>query len=136
MVQPCIWFKEEQSHLSMVQTAQGRTCYIMEKPHTGLDKCPRILLSCFRARNSDCRGPSRSHHHHRQTTSPPVMIIPLIRRTNNIVNAAVCVRGGTIPPKKGIVNCDSSGIDPPILVARFPKTGIVYRDSSGIVSPL
>ena len=61
------------------------------------------------------------------------MIIPLIRRTNNIVNAAVCVRGGTIPPKKGIVNCDSSGIDPPILVARFPKTGIVYRGSSGIV---
>ena len=24
----------------------------MEKPHTGLDECPRILLSCFRARNS------------------------------------------------------------------------------------
>ena len=23
----------------------------MEKPHTGLDECPRILLSCFRARN-------------------------------------------------------------------------------------
>ena len=61
------------------------------------------------------------------------MIIPLIRRTNNIVNAAVCVRGGTIPPKKGIVNRDSSGIEPPILVARFPKTGIVYRGSSGIV---
>ena len=28
------------------------TCSIMEKPHTGLDECPRILLSCFRARNS------------------------------------------------------------------------------------
>ena len=24
----------------------------MEKPHTGLDECPRILLSCLRARNS------------------------------------------------------------------------------------
>ena len=24
----------------------------MEKPHTGLIECPRILLSCFRARNS------------------------------------------------------------------------------------
>ena len=26
---------------------------ITEKPHTGLDECPRILLSCLRARNSD-----------------------------------------------------------------------------------
>ena len=24
----------------------------MEKPHTGLEECLRILLSCFRARNS------------------------------------------------------------------------------------
>ena len=24
----------------------------MEKPHTGLDECPRILLWCLRARNS------------------------------------------------------------------------------------
>ena len=37
----------------MGQTAQSLTCSIMEKPHTGLDECPRILLSCFRARNSD-----------------------------------------------------------------------------------
>ena len=28
------------------------TCSVMEKPHTGLDECPRILLSCFLARNS------------------------------------------------------------------------------------
>ena len=28
----------------------------MEKPHTGLEFCPRILLSCFRARNSDHRN--------------------------------------------------------------------------------
>ena len=28
------------------------TCSIMEKPHTGLDECPRILLLCSRARNS------------------------------------------------------------------------------------
>ena len=25
----------------------------MEKPHTGLDECPRFLLSCSRARISD-----------------------------------------------------------------------------------
>ena len=52
MVQPCIWFKEEQSQFSMVQTAQSLTCSIMEKPHTKLGECPRILLSYFRARNS------------------------------------------------------------------------------------
>ena len=37
------------------QTAQSLTCSFMEKPHTGLDECPRILLSCFRARNSGRR---------------------------------------------------------------------------------
>ena len=28
----------------------------MEKPHKWLDECPRILLTCFRARNSVHRG--------------------------------------------------------------------------------
>ena len=37
----------------MSQTAQILTCSITEKPHTGLDECPRILLSCFRARSSE-----------------------------------------------------------------------------------
>ena len=36
----------------MGQTAQSLTCSITEKPHTGLDECPGILLSCFSARNS------------------------------------------------------------------------------------
>ena len=31
---------------------QCLTCSVMEKPHTGLDECKRIILSCFRARNS------------------------------------------------------------------------------------
>ena len=52
MVQPCIWFKEEPSQFSMGQTAQSLTCSIRDKLHTGLDECPRIILSCFRARNS------------------------------------------------------------------------------------
>ena len=56
MVQPCIWFKEEPSQFSMGQTAQSLTCSIMEKPHTGQDDCPRILLSCFRARTPGCRS--------------------------------------------------------------------------------
>ena len=30
------------------------SCSIMEKPHTGLDDCPTILLSCFRARSPAC----------------------------------------------------------------------------------
>ena len=47
-----MWFKEEPSQFSMVQTAQSLTSSITEKPYTGLDDCPRILLSCFRARNS------------------------------------------------------------------------------------
>ena len=50
-----MWFKEEPSQFSIGQTAQGLTCFIMEKPQTGLDECPRILLSCFRAKNSVCR---------------------------------------------------------------------------------
>ena len=52
MVQNCGWFKEESSQFSMGQTAQTLTCSILGKPHTGLDECPRILLSCFRAMNS------------------------------------------------------------------------------------
>ena len=51
MVQPCIWFKEEPSQSSMGQMAQSLTCSIMDEPHTGLDECPRILLSCFRAKD-------------------------------------------------------------------------------------
>ena len=35
-------FKEEPSQFSVGQTA------IMEKPHTGLDDCLSMLLSCFR----------------------------------------------------------------------------------------
>ena len=49
---PCMWFKGESSQFSMGQTAQSLTCSIMEKPHTGLDECPKILLLCFRARTS------------------------------------------------------------------------------------
>ena len=50
----------------MGQTAQSLTCSIMEKPHTGLDDCLRILLSCFRARNCGshilpaCQGAERA----------------------------------------------------------------------------
>ena len=51
-----MWFTEEPSNLSMGQTAQSPTCSIMEKPHIGLDDCPRILLSCVIARKSASNG--------------------------------------------------------------------------------
>ena len=43
---------EEPSQFSMGQTAQSLTCSITEKPHTGLDDCLNMLLSCFRKRMS------------------------------------------------------------------------------------
>jgi len=41
----------------MSETAQILACSIMEKPHAGSDECPRILLLCFRAMNSDNSDP-------------------------------------------------------------------------------
>ena len=43
-----------QLHLmfSVGQTAQLQTCSIIEKPHTGLDDCLNMLLSCFREKLS------------------------------------------------------------------------------------
>ena len=43
---------EEPSQFSVGQTAQSLTCSFMEKPHTVLDDCLRILLSCFRKKRS------------------------------------------------------------------------------------
>ena len=40
------------SQASFPWAKQHRACSIMEKPHTALDDCLRILLSYFRARNS------------------------------------------------------------------------------------
>ena len=49
----------------MGQPPQILTCSIMEKPHRGLDECPRILLSCIRARIS-----ASSFHHHIMAPRP------------------------------------------------------------------
>ena len=54
-------FKEEPSQFSLGQTAQSFTCSIMEKPHTGLDECLKILLFCFRGRTSGSRREVGSH---------------------------------------------------------------------------
>ena len=42
-----VWFMEEPSQYYMGQTAQSQTCSIMEEPHTVLDDCLNMLLSCF-----------------------------------------------------------------------------------------
>ena len=52
VVQTCILFMEEPNQFSVGQTAQSLTFSIMEKPHTGLDDCLRMLLPCFRKRMS------------------------------------------------------------------------------------
>ena len=48
-----MWFMEDPSHFSVGQTATSLNGFIVEKPHTGLDACLNILLSCFRKRMSD-----------------------------------------------------------------------------------
>ena len=54
MVLPSCGSRKEPNQLSSWHwTARSLTCSVMEKPHIGLDECPRILCSCFRARNSD-----------------------------------------------------------------------------------
>ena len=59
VIQLCMQFMEEPSQFSVGQTPQSLTCSIMEEPLTELDECPRILLSCFRARNSRKEGRER-----------------------------------------------------------------------------
>ena len=57
ILQPCMWFIEEPRQFSVGQTAQSLTCSIMENPHTGLDDCLNMLLSCFRKRLSVTHSP-------------------------------------------------------------------------------
>ena len=54
VIQPCMWLMEETSQFSMGQAAQGLTCSIMEKQHTGLYDCLRLLQACFRKGMSAC----------------------------------------------------------------------------------
>ena len=51
------------------QTAQSLTCSIMEKPHTGLDHCLRMLLPSFRKRTS--AGEEKKEQTHPEKSSPP-----------------------------------------------------------------
>ena len=45
-----MWFVEEPSQFPVGQTEHSLTCSLMEKPHTGLDDCLKMLLPCFRSR--------------------------------------------------------------------------------------
>ena len=49
-----MWFMEAPGKFSVGQTAESLTCSILEKPHTGLDDCLRMLQACFRKRMSGC----------------------------------------------------------------------------------
>ena len=66
---PTLWFMEEPSQFSVNQTAQSLTCSIIEKPHTGLDDCLNMLLSCFRARNSAPTPPTPTPPPRQQTSA-------------------------------------------------------------------
>ena len=62
VVQPCIWFKKEPSRdLHAGPNSTESNLFAFNHIHTGLDECPRILLPCFRARNSDA-GTEQRHH--------------------------------------------------------------------------
>ena len=61
-------FMEEPSQFSLDQTAQSLTCSIMEKQHTGLGDCLRMLLACFRKRMSVSRPRSATRA---AAASPP-----------------------------------------------------------------
>ena len=50
-----MWFMEAPGKFSVGQTAESLTCSILEKPHTGLDDCLRMLQACFRKRMSGHR---------------------------------------------------------------------------------
>ena len=80
VVQPCIWFKEEQA--SSPWAKQHRA--IMEKPHTGLEECPRILLSCFRARMSHAEVINDVRSAYLPLSSWVVNQIPAVRRRHLI----------------------------------------------------
>ena len=43
-----MWFMEETRQFSVGQTAQNITFSVIEKPHTELDHCLRMLQACFR----------------------------------------------------------------------------------------
>ena len=90
-----MWFKEEPSQFSMGQTAQRLTCSIMEKPHTGLEECLRILLSCFRARNS---GRQLLPREVEQKTETAIIIIIIIA----IAIAAAVIADGRLRVDSGM----------------------------------
>ena len=51
-IQLCMWFLHDGTGLTLCCLAHGELAWLLLEPDTVLDHCPRILLSCFRARNS------------------------------------------------------------------------------------
>ena len=128
MVQPCIWFKEEPSQFSMGQTAQSLTCFIIEKPNTGLDECPRILLSCFRARSSVAAA---LFFHFESGTRR--RLTPAIRRCRSLTPSVAVL---SCPATCGIrrpqlENGHKSQNSPPLSLSISSNRALLYRTYSG-----
>ena len=71
----------------------------MEKPHTGLEECLRILLSCFRARNS---GRQLLPREVEQKTETAIIIIIIIIIIIAIAIAAAVIADGRLRMDSGM----------------------------------
>ena len=63
--------RKSQASSLWAKTAQILTCSIMEKPHTWLDDCLNMLLSCFRKGMSDWRSGVLSYAECKQPQKRP-----------------------------------------------------------------
>ena len=93
-----MWFMEEPSQFSVGQTAQSLTCSIIDKPHTGLDECPTILLSCFRARNSDVDLKMKVKKMKSEGRAVVILVLLAVTVGDAHMNEPVYAPG--VPPKK------------------------------------
>ena len=53
-----MWFFCDGTGYTLCCLAHGELAWLFLEPHTGLDHCPRILLSCYRARTSASAAPT------------------------------------------------------------------------------
>ena len=54
-IQPYMWFLHDGTGYSLCSLAHRELAWLILEPDTGLDHCPRILLSCFKARISEAK---------------------------------------------------------------------------------
>ena len=54
-LQPCMWVLDDGAGQTLCCLGHGELAWLFYEPDRGLDHSPRILLSCFRARTSECQ---------------------------------------------------------------------------------